>query len=448
MAIPLIPTFKKAYYSLVLFGGLYVAFLFALTLPVVQRAFIYAHIVSPSLSSWQDLSDVQAFGFLPHQVQPFTIKTPDNETLYAWHILPLHLVYDHSGELLGQNGSDLKSSIQVVDTVAFKLLASDPNAHVVVNFRGNTAHLASFYRPFTYQRLLGLSSKTRPVHVIAFDYRGFGYSTGTPTEEGLITDSETILSFLTGIIPQALQSEGLQKTLHIPPSSIILTSQSLGTAVSTALLHRWAVVRSLPPFRALILTSPFRSIRTVVESYSIKGLIPPLLSPIRSYPLIMDRVTGFIVDTWDTSSRLAALIAIDTTEPISASGPINIHIIHARDDRDIPSWESDLLWTSIVPSTNTSSSSSSSIAEEQQHHHHHQQQQHLPGSAVPAAGDTKRVNKSATSRRIQTFFTQSPTGRNISVRYTRTSHGGHDSIGCSEDVGAAVWLALESPPHN
>lgn len=199
MAIPLASIFKRAYFSLALLGALYLLFVFALTFPAVQRNALYAHRVNPTF--WQDLSDVEAFGFLQYQVQPFTLVTPDNETLHAWHILPLHLAEEHASRLLAQDDFKVQSSNEVLETVAFDLLASDPNAHVVVNFHGNAGHLASADRPFTYQRFLGLSSKSRPVHVIAFDYRGFGLSSGTPTEKGLITDGETVLSFLTGLHP-------------------------------------------------------------------------------------------------------------------------------------------------------------------------------------------------------------------------------------------------------
>jgi len=427
MAIELAPIFRKAYYSLALFGGLYLVFVFAITFPIIQRNVLYAHKVNPTL--WQDLSDVEAFGFLKHQVQPFTLRTWDNETLYAWHILPLHLAQEHSEELLKQDDFSVRSSSQVLDSVAFKLLAIDPNAHVVVNFHGNAGHLASSYRPFTYQRLLGLSSKTRPVHVIAFDYRGFGLSTGTPTEAGLLMDAETVLNFLTGLMPSPTEQDPSQthhqRTLSIPSSNIILTSQSLGTAISTHLLHSWTLSHNLPPPNSLILTSPFSSLPSLIDSYSIKGLTPPLLSPFRSYPFIMNKITAFIADTWRTDQRLAEILLSDRDIPI------NIHLIHARDDREIPWWETQKIWDSVLRAATTRRLD---VLQELD-----------SGIGVVEKGkDGSGSTTSNTGSRLQTWRGRRSNAAHEKVlRYTRTQHGGHNRLACSEEVAGAVWRALE-----
>lgn len=424
MAVALAPIFKKAYYSLVLFGGLYLVFVFALTFPIVQRNALYAHNVNPTL--WQDLSDVEAFGFLRYQVQPFTLLTPDDQTLYAWHILPLHLAEEHSKTLLAQDDFKVKSSEDVLDTVSFHLLASDPNAHVVVNFHGNAGHLASSIRPFTYQRLLGLSSKTRPVHLIAFDYRGFGLSTGTPTEQSLLTDAETVLTFLTGLIPpnQNQNSNHQISNLSIPPHNIILTSQSLGTAISTSLLHAWTLIHKLPPPRSLILTSPFSSLPSLIDSYSLKGLIPPLLSPFRSYPFIMNKITAFIADTWRTDHRLAELILSEMDIPV------NVELLHAQDDREIPWWEAQRLWDFVIQKAAAAGNKGEEKEQDVVGSDHGTQfgARSGEGSYVQAWREDTREGVARYEKRL---------------RFTRTKHGGHNRLACSEEVAAAVWRALE-----
>ena len=128
MAISLAPTFTKAYFTLALFGGVYLLFVFALTFPIVQRNALYAHNVNPTL--WEDLSDVEAFGFLNYQEQPFTNATSDNETIQACHIQPLQLAEEHAEELLNEDNLSVKTSNGALDSVAFNLLASNPNAHV------------------------------------------------------------------------------------------------------------------------------------------------------------------------------------------------------------------------------------------------------------------------------------------------------------------------------
>lgn len=418
MAVALAPIFRKVYYSLAFFGGLYLVFVFALAFPATQRFALYAHKVNPTW--WEDLSDVEAFGFLHYQVQPFTLLTPDNETIYAWHILPLHLAEEHSQQLLEQDNLQLPSSTDVLTTVSFRLLVSNPNAHVVINFHGNAGHLASSYRPFTYQRLLGLSCPSRPVHVIAFDYRGFGLSSGHPTEEGLIIDGETVLSFLTGLTPKASPIYVNPTSLSILPANIILTSQSLGTAISSALLHRWTLLHALPPPKSLILTSPFSSLPSLIDSYSIKGLIPPLLSPFRSYVWIMDRITAYVADTWRTDHRLGEILTSETDMPIT------IDLLHAKDDREIPWWETQRLWDSVMQTVTTAKG-------------------HPAGQDVLNPGMTLLEGKSEErGSHVQTWRGWNPGAKHEKhLRLTRTRHGGHDRLACSEEAAAAVWRALE-----
>lgn len=57
--------------------------------------------------------------------------TPDNETLYGWHLLPLHLCHENEEELMENPPSGPAKGYK--ETMAFKLLANDPNARVVVS---------------------------------------------------------------------------------------------------------------------------------------------------------------------------------------------------------------------------------------------------------------------------------------------------------------------------
>jgi abhydrolase domain-containing protein 17 len=88
--------------------------------------------------------------------------------------------------------------------------------------------------------------------VFAYDYRGYGTSTGTPTESGAYDDERAAWDFMVN-------------TLHIPPSRIIIhgTSVGAGPAVKLAAdLSESANIDQRPA--ALILRSPFRSAFTVL----------------------------------------------------------------------------------------------------------------------------------------------------------------------------------------
>ena len=61
---------------------------------------------------------------------PIYIKTPDGETLYAWHILPRALYAKYENELLEEDRTDIK---EFTETLAFKLLTQDSNSKLIIN---------------------------------------------------------------------------------------------------------------------------------------------------------------------------------------------------------------------------------------------------------------------------------------------------------------------------
>ncbi|KAL6243771.1 hypothetical protein RBB50_009205 [Rhinocladiella similis] len=326
--------FRKAYWTLAACGLAYALMIGALTHPTVQRNATYAHNINPTY--FQDLNNTEQFGFLRHQIQPFTITTPDNVTLFAWHILPLHLYRRHERSLKTQESFGLKPWNEARNTEGLRLLLEDLDATVVVSFHGNAAHLASSYRPPTYQQILSSSTSEKPVHVIAFDYRGFGLSTGSPTEDGVVQDAITILSALTGLDPH---SSSARK--GVDPSRIILFGQSMGTFIATATYHEWVLKLGRAPFKALVLIASFTSLRELLESYSIKGLTPPLLSPLLPYPRLQEWIFGKIVDKWETTDKLAELAANSDVE-------LRLTMLHARDDWEIPWRQGRASWDRVL----------------------------------------------------------------------------------------------------
>jgi hypothetical protein len=84
---------------------------------------LYAHKIHSGF--WHDVNKPESFGFAAHQVTPFNVSTPDNEVLYAWHILPLATVAAHRDTLAAADLLD--------QTLPLQLLKSDSEARVVVN---------------------------------------------------------------------------------------------------------------------------------------------------------------------------------------------------------------------------------------------------------------------------------------------------------------------------
>jgi fermentation-respiration switch protein FrsA (DUF1100 family) len=108
-----------------------------------------------------------------------------------------------------------------------------PPAWTLVVFNGNAGNRAYRIPLATALRRLGLS-------VLLFDYRGFGDSTGSPTEPGLRDDARAVHAYLA-------------RRTDVRADRIVYFGESLGTAVAVQL----AVEH--PP-AALILRSPFTSL--------------------------------------------------------------------------------------------------------------------------------------------------------------------------------------------
>ncbi|KAL1645200.1 hypothetical protein SLS58_003907 [Diplodia intermedia] len=337
------PLFKKAYFGLAGAGALYAALMLCLTNVTIQRNALYANkIVS---AWWADMDKPQAYGFAKNQVTAFNVTTLDNEILYAWHVLPLNVYEKHESELQHQPSGSPDGDF--TQTKAFELLANDPDARLVINFHGNAGHVAQGWRTDTYRALTSQPN----THLLTVDYRGFGRSTGTPTEAGLIADGVALATY-------ALD------TLRLPSSRIVIVGQSLGTAVASAVgLHFADASASLsllpnattasPPhaalslhrernadrpavdFAAVVLIAPFTSLPALLETYRIFGLVP-VLSPVRGYPRFANYLRGAIVDTWPTASRIAALVGSAASSSSNTKRALRLHVIHAKDDFDIP----------------------------------------------------------------------------------------------------------------
>lgn len=174
-------------------------------------------------------------------------------------------------------------------------------------------------------------------HLIAIDYRGFGSSSGSPTEAGLIADGIAAVDYVLN-------------TLEIPPSRIAILGQSLGTAVSAAVALHFASpgapelapldtssaeIQALTPaapvdFAKIVLMAPFANLRDLLYTYRISGLLP-ILSPLASQPWVLDWLLGYVVDTWDSATRLEAL----TRATVPGGRKLDLHLVHAIDDWDI-----------------------------------------------------------------------------------------------------------------
>jgi uncharacterized protein len=93
--------------------------------------------------------------------------------------------------------------------------------------------------------------------VFIFDYRGYGRSTGKPSEKGLYKDGMAAYNYLV-------------REEHFKPEDIVLFGRSLGAAVAME-------ISSEKEVRAVILESAFTSTKDMAKTMGLFSLISPLL---------------------------------------------------------------------------------------------------------------------------------------------------------------------------
>ena len=127
----------------------------------------------------------------------------------------------------------------------------------------------------------------------------------------------------------------------IPPERIVIYGQSLGTAVSIAVAEHFSIQRSTD-FRAIVLVAPFSDLPTLVLHYAIGGVVP-ILSPLRPYPALQKFFASKIRETWFSATRLMNLV--------KQSKRLNLCLIHAKDDYEIPWTHSKELFLAAANAT-------------------------------------------------------------------------------------------------
>jgi pimeloyl-ACP methyl ester carboxylesterase len=103
---------------------------------------------------------------------------------------------------------------------AWEVPANEPSGMWVLLCHGQTGNLATTTRPeyYAYLRAIG-------VNILAFDWRGFGSSEGSPSEEGLYRDATAAYQYLRG-------------KQRVPSDSVVIYGHSLGTAPAIELATR------------------------------------------------------------------------------------------------------------------------------------------------------------------------------------------------------------------
>jgi abhydrolase domain-containing protein 12 len=158
--------------------------------------------------------------------------------------------------------------------------------------------------------------------VLAFDYRGFGRTRGAPTEAGILSDAIAVVTW-------ALE------VLQVSPRSIVFVSQSLGTAIASAVASHFIDQSPKTQFAGVVLCAPFVDAPTAFQNYSIGGVLP-LLAPLRVLPPLRAWFSRQFPDLWNTSQRVRNLV--------QKSDRLRLTLVHATNDMTIPPSQTDQLF--------------------------------------------------------------------------------------------------------
>eukprot|EP00106_Octopus_bimaculoides_P016672 XP_014784114.1 PREDICTED: monoacylglycerol lipase ABHD12-like [Octopus bimaculoides] len=189
------------------------------TFPEISNFVIFSNRVKWTI--FANLSDPHYFG-LDH-TRNFFLQSKRNIKLGAWHILPDNL----KSKAKDFSDNDYEKSLQYSETP------------IVMYMHGNSGSRACDHRVNLYHRLSQMN-----YHIITFDYRGFGESTGIPFEDGVVEDSLFVYNWIRSRVPS--------------DTPVILWGHSLGTGIATR-LAKTLCDGGVPP-TALVLESPFNNI--------------------------------------------------------------------------------------------------------------------------------------------------------------------------------------------
>ncbi|KAJ7644291.1 Alpha/Beta hydrolase protein [Roridomyces roridus] len=278
-------------------GGLYVLSIVLLTVPYIQTHVLFLHAVKIPWSAKFDVPE--ACGLAPNKTINLRVETADHESLGAWFVLP-DSYYHSLPEIPSEPALLIPDALKTHPTILF--------------FHGNAATRAFSAR---VQQYTAYSSRLG-ANVLALDYRGFGDSTGNPSEAGLALDARAAWNWL---IQNGATAD-----------QILILGHSLGTGVS-ALLASELSDEGIAP-RGLVLMSPFSSISRVLDTYSILQ-IAPVLRPLTMIPFAADFVKNRILHTFKT----------DTLVP-RIKGPVLL--AHAENDWEIPYSHSEALFNTFL----------------------------------------------------------------------------------------------------
>ncbi|XP_005105030.1 lysophosphatidylserine lipase ABHD12 [Aplysia californica] len=263
--------------------GLLTLFLLYVAVPIFVRAnqWILPKVVFCNILRWPpfiNLSHPSDFGL--NYTRNFYLHVEDGIDIGAWHTLPKSM-HDEKKNIPWESFED----------------ELDNGKIVFLYLHGNSGTRGSYHRVQLYKLL-----SRQDFHVVTIDYRGYGDSSGSPTENGVVADAYHTYKWL---------------KKRIGKSKIFIWGHSLGTGITTKLTKKLSDEGDHPA--GIVLESPFNNIQEAAFNH-------PFASPYRMLPWF----EWIFVDGIGEHG-----IFFNSEESIESVIP-NIMMLHAKDDFIVP----------------------------------------------------------------------------------------------------------------
>lgn len=315
----------KAHLYAILACVLYLLACLSMSHPVLQRQYLFLHNVRfPMFAKY---NEPHLHGSLVGQTRNLYIASTDNVTLGAWHYLPKAFYDAHENEL--QN-----AQADALDVLFDEALRTYPT---YVYLHGNGLNRAASFRVRTCTDI----SQELNANVLAIDYRGYGDSTGYPTEKGVVDDAYNAIQYVR-------QKSRLAESDSRP--GIAIVGQSLGTGIGAQTALRMYLEGQ--HLDALILLAAFKELRPMVTEFSLGGVFP-VLRPLEWLPIKDYLLDTFLQYRFHSLEALAEIMS-GTNDPNSLSPPVTI-IMHALDDAVINVSHSETIFARVLNITGATS---------------------------------------------------------------------------------------------
>lgn len=213
--------------------------------------------ICAALLLWQSCFNLDSNLYNPVSIDEYAFNQ-SSEDLWQFELPDRYRVDDAllhelsvTSQFAGEGGSETIYAVYVGDTAR---ISTDT---VIVYCHGNGSYIDAYWPRIS---MLAHAAGENNFGVLAMDYRGYGKSTGTPSEEGLYEDVDACVRWL--------------KDRGLTGDRLVMYGYSMGTAPACELT---ANPRALTPY-AVILEAPFASAEMMAQASTGLNLDGSLLT--------------------------------------------------------------------------------------------------------------------------------------------------------------------------